>query len=54
MAGHGAVVDTMTVACTAQANCGPDSGGGNNRLVILWIDSADDPERDGMPSRRRL
>ena len=39
----GAVVSTVTVTCNSAANCGPDSGGDNNRRVILWINTEDNP-----------
>jgi hypothetical protein len=39
----GALVDTVTVPCSSASDCGPDSGGGDNRRVILWLDAADDP-----------
>jgi hypothetical protein len=40
MRNDGAVVGTVTVACSSNANCGPDSGGDNNRRVILWTENA--------------
>jgi hypothetical protein len=40
----GAVVGTVTVTCSGPApDCGPDSGGDDNRRVILWIDPEDNP-----------
>jgi hypothetical protein len=45
----GALVSTVTVTCSSPApDCGPDSGGENNRRVILWIDDAPgDPPTPG-------
>jgi hypothetical protein len=37
----GEPVDTITVACNDASDCGPDSGGSDNKLVILTSDSAD-------------
>jgi hypothetical protein len=39
----GALVGTVTVTCSSASDCGPDSGGDNNRRVILWIDPEDNP-----------
>ena len=39
----GAVVNTVTVTCNSKDNCGPDSKGDNNRRVILWLNSEDNP-----------
>jgi len=39
----GVLVDTVTVPCGGQSDCGPDSGGSDNERVILWVDPGDDP-----------
>jgi hypothetical protein len=40
----GALVSTVTVTCSSPApDCGPDSGGENNRRVILWTNPDDNP-----------
>jgi hypothetical protein len=39
----GVLVDEVTVPCSSASDCGPDSGGSDNRRVILWLDPADDP-----------
>jgi hypothetical protein len=33
----GTLVDTVTVLCNGLSDCGPDSGGSDNRRVILWV-----------------
>jgi hypothetical protein len=38
-----ALVGTVTVPCSSASDCGPDSGGSDNRRVILWVDPADNP-----------
>jgi hypothetical protein len=39
----GVLVDEVTVPCSSASDCGPDSGGSDNRRVILWLDPADNP-----------
>lgn len=39
----GVLVDTVTVPCSGDSDCGPDSGGSDNERVILWVDPSDDP-----------
>jgi hypothetical protein len=39
----GASVGTVSVPCSSASDCGPDSGGSDNRRVILWVDPADNP-----------
>jgi hypothetical protein len=39
----GTLVDTVTVPCSSASDCGPDSGGSDNRRVILWLGPADNP-----------
>ena len=40
----GDVKDTITVTCNAASDCGPDSGGSDNKLVILSLDPLIGPE----------
>lgn len=39
----GTLVGTVTVPCSSASDCGPDSGGSDNKRVILWVDPADNP-----------
>jgi hypothetical protein len=39
----GVLVDEVSVPCSSASDCGPDSGGSDNRRVILWLNPADDP-----------
>ena len=40
----GDVKDTITVTCNAASDCGPDSGGSDNKLVILSLDPLIGPD----------